>query len=168
MLALAAIPSLLHLTLFSNPVAAVPGYRHFLVNASKSLLALDEFVITDEERIEDAAYGTRFRSLNKYMKIYVPEFTENLSAEQHLFTLDIDIYRLKRIFERNSPVLRIQSYYRGYRVRSDYQNYFKRRKVSIVKIQKIFRGWRLRRQMKRELYNVMAAQGLENLMLSNK
>ena len=107
LLALSALPSLLHLTLFSNPVSVIPGYRHFLVNASKSLLALDEFVITDEERIEDASYGTRFRSLNKYMKIFVPEFLENLSAEQHLFNLDIDIYRLKRIYERNSPILRI-------------------------------------------------------------
>jgi hypothetical protein len=50
--------------MYSNPVASIPGYRHFVVNSCFSLLALDEYIITDEERFEDAAFGKRFRALN--------------------------------------------------------------------------------------------------------
>ena len=97
----------MHLTLFSNPVCSIPGYRHFLVNSIQSLLALDNFVITDEERIEDASFGYRFRGLNEFMKLYIPDYEHEASAEKHLISLDVDIYRLKRIFERNSPSILI-------------------------------------------------------------
>lgn len=58
--ALVAVPQLLHLTLFNNPVVTIPGYRHFLANSSTTLLALDNYLITDEERLEDACFGYRF------------------------------------------------------------------------------------------------------------
>ena len=93
----------------------MPGYRHFLVNSMNSLLALDNYVITDEERIEDASFGYRFRGLNEFMKLHIPDYAKEKSAEQHLFNLEVDVYRLKRIFERNSPSIMIQSLYRGYR-----------------------------------------------------
>lgn len=48
---LLGLPSVLHLTLFNNPVVSVPGYRHFLVNGNQKLLALDTFLVTDEERL---------------------------------------------------------------------------------------------------------------------
>jgi hypothetical protein len=111
------LPSVIHLTLYSNPVCTVPGYRHFLVNSLKSLLALDNHVITDEERIEDASFGYRYRALNEFMKIHIPEYPREKSAEQHLFNLEVDIYRLRRIFERNSPSIMIQSVFRGFRQR---------------------------------------------------
>jgi hypothetical protein len=71
------------------------------------LKALDNFVITDEERIEDASFGYRFRGLNEFMKLRIPDYTNERSAEQHLLNLEVDIYRLKRIFERNSPTILI-------------------------------------------------------------
>lgn len=128
---LTGLPKIMHLTVYSNPVSAIPGYRHFLVNCCSSLLALDNCVITDEERSEDASFGVRYRAMNKYMKIYIPEFIPNISAEKHLFNLEVDIYRLKRIYERNSPSIRIQSLFRGFRVRTTYKNYFKHKKKSI-------------------------------------
>jgi hypothetical protein len=105
----------MHITLFSNPVCTVPGYRHFLVNSCRTLLALDHYIVTDEERIEDASFGYRYRALNEFMKLHIPDYAREKSAEQHLFNLEVDIYRLKRIFERNSPSIMIQSVYRGYR-----------------------------------------------------
>lgn len=39
---LTGLPKIMHLTMYSNPVAAVPGYRHYLVNCTQSLLALDD------------------------------------------------------------------------------------------------------------------------------
>ena len=165
---LVGMPKVMHLTLYSNPVAAIPGYRHYLVNWVESLLALDDWVITDEERWEDASFGIRFRAMNKYMKIYIPEFVQNITAEKHLFNLEVDIYRLKRIFERNSPSIRIQSLFRGFRVRITYKNYFKRKKKSIIKIQKWVRGWLMRKRMKAELYEIMKAEGLAHLTFTSK
>lgn len=97
-----------------------------------SLLALDNFVITDEERIEDASFGYRFRGLNEFMKLHIPDYAKEKSAEQHLFNLEVDIYRLKRIFERNSPSILIQSLYRGYRSRNFVKVYFNERKQKII------------------------------------
>lgn len=94
----------------------------------QSLLALDNYVITDEERIEDASFGYRFRGLNEFMKLHIPDYAKEKSAEQHLFNLEVDIYRLKRIFERNSPSILIQSLYRGYRSRNFVKVYFNERK----------------------------------------
>lgn len=106
--------------------------------------------------------------MNKYMKIYIPEFILNISAEKHLFNLEVDIYRLKRIFERNSPSIRIQSLFRGFRVRTTYKNYFKRKKKSIIKIQKFVRGWLLRKKMKKELYDIMLEEGLAHLTFTSQ
>jgi hypothetical protein len=81
-------------------------------------------VITDEERIENASFGYRFRGLNEFMKLHIPDFAKVRSAEQHIFNLEVDIYRLKRIFERNSPSILIQSIYRGYSRRNQVKIYF--------------------------------------------
>jgi hypothetical protein len=39
-----------------------------------NLLALDSYIVTDEERTEDASFGFRFRALSDYMLINVPGF----------------------------------------------------------------------------------------------
>ena len=104
---LVSMPEIMHITLFANPVCAIPGYRHFMVNSIAGLKALDNFVITDEERIEDASFGYRFRGLNEFMKLHIPDYSHERSAEQHKFNLEVDVYRLKRIFERNSPSILI-------------------------------------------------------------
>ena len=128
------IPGIFHITLFSNSVCSIPGYRHYMVNSCPSLLALDHYVITDEERIEDASFGYRFRGLNEYMKLHIPDYAKEKSAEAHLFNLEVDIYRLKRIFERNSPSILIQSLYRGYRSRNFVKIYFNEKKNKILTI----------------------------------
>ena len=91
----------------NNPVTKIPGYRHYLANSVKSLLAIDRHIITDEERIENTSYGDRFRALSFFMEINVPDFEENILAEEHIFNLDIEVYRMKRFFEKNSPSIRI-------------------------------------------------------------
>ena len=78
---LVALPQILHITLFSNPVCTVPGYRHFLVNSCRTLLALDHYIVTDEERIEDASFGYRYRALNEFMKLHIPDYAKEKSAE---------------------------------------------------------------------------------------
>lgn len=78
---LVSLPAIMHITLFANPVCAIPGYRHFMVNSIAGLKALDNFVITDEERIEDASFGYRFRGLNEFMKLHIPDYSHERSAE---------------------------------------------------------------------------------------
>ena len=75
-----------------------------IIDAGK---ALDDFIITDEERIEDASFGNRFRGMNEYMQWHITDYSHEPSAEQHKFNLEVDIYRMKRSFERNSPSILI-------------------------------------------------------------
>ena len=51
------------------------------MNAIKSLVALDENIVTDEERIDYTAENLRFRALSLYTKISLPDFEENVLAE---------------------------------------------------------------------------------------
>jgi len=165
---LSALPAILHITLFSNPVYLVPGYRHFLVNSVPSLLALDHYVITDEERIDDASFGYRFRALNEFMKLHVPDYAREKSAEQHLFNLEVDVYRLKRIFERNSPSILIQAVYRGWRQRNLVRLQMHQKIIKVVKIQKVIRGFLTRLRFKRELMDMLQLTGQQYLMMTNQ
>jgi hypothetical protein len=115
--AISVIESLLHLTLFNNPLATSPGYRNFIVKRVPKLRALDEYVITDEEKMTDIGHSYRFKAMSHFMRIFLPEFPEGLNAEQHLIQVDLEIYKLKRIYERNNPSIRIQSLFRGYKQR---------------------------------------------------
>ena len=91
-----------------------------MVNQIRSLVALDDFIVTDEERIEyNSPVAVRFQALSNHMKILIPKFQENQSADQHLFNLEVDLYRVRRLYERNSPSIRIQAFYRGYKVRTN-------------------------------------------------
>ena len=137
----------------------MPGYRHYLVHSIPTLLALDNFVITDEERIEDASFGYRFRALNEYMKLHIPDYARERSAEQHLFNLEVDIYRLRRIFERNSPSTLIQTVYRGYRQRNWVKIRAADRIEKTVKLQKVIRGWLVRNRFKKDLRDMLIYTG---------
>lgn len=106
-----------------------------------SLKALDDFIITDEERMEDVGHGVRFKALSQFMRLYAPDFKEGLTAEQHLFQVDLELYKLKRLFEKNSPSIRIQALFKGFKRRVVNTNYFAKRQKSIIFIQKMLRGW---------------------------
>lgn len=129
-----ALPNVLHCTLFNNPLCNIPGYRHFMVNSIPGLKAFDKYVITDEERIEDASFGNRFRGMNEYMSWHISDYSHEPSADQHKFNLEVDIYRLKRSFERNSPSILIQSLFRGHKSRDYFRFYFEKRSGAALKI----------------------------------
>ena len=84
-----------------------------------------------------------------------------------MFNLEVDIYRLRRIFERNSPSVLIQSLYRGYRSRNYVKIYFNERRNKIIKIQKIARGYLLRLKLKKDLRDMLVYTNEEHLMMSN-
>lgn len=57
---MASSPSVAVLTLFNTPLSLKANYRHHVVNSLWSLKALDHYVVSDEEIIEDASFGGRF------------------------------------------------------------------------------------------------------------
>lgn len=105
--------------------------------------------------------------MNEFMKLHIPDYTKEKAAEQHLFNLEVDIYRLKRIFERNSPTILIQSLYRGYRSKNYVKIYFNERKQKIIRIQRLVRGFLLRQKLKRDLRDMLRYTNEEHLLLSN-
>lgn len=58
-------PSLCTLTLYDSPISLKKNYRHCVVNAVWTLKALDNYVISDEEIIEDAHFTDVFKPLRK-------------------------------------------------------------------------------------------------------
>ena len=61
---LAFSTSIIALTMFDTPLSLKRNYRHHMVNSLWSLKALDHFIIADDEIIEDAHFGGRFRAMN--------------------------------------------------------------------------------------------------------
>lgn len=146
----------------------IPGYRHFLVNSIACLKALDNYIITDEERIEDASFGYRFRGLNEFMKIHIPDYSSERSAEQHLLNLEVDVYRLKRLFERNSPSILIQSWWRGIRSRTNSKQNDAKSLAAALKIQGWWRAVLARRSYIEELRALLKLTNDEDLLLTNE
>jgi uncharacterized protein YjiS (DUF1127 family) len=82
--------------------------------------------------------------------------------------VDLEIYKLRRLYEKNSPSIRIQSLFKGFKRRVAHTNYFQKRQKSIVYIQKMVRGWRQRKKVRRELRELMKEQGLEYLVMTTE
>lgn len=151
--------------MYSNPISSM-GYRHFLVNSISTLLALDMHIITDEERSEDVSFGDRFRALSDFMRISIPDYSSECDARNHLISLNRDAYDLKRIYERNSPSILIQRFFRGHRVRKNISNSIGIKRESVIKIQKVARGMILRKRLKRQLNEYLEEISQGNLMKS--
>ena len=80
----------------------------------------------------------------------------------------MDVYRLKRCFERNSPSILIQSLFRGYKSRNFFKFYFKQRSANALFIQRHVRGWLQRRKFMKDLKDLLAYTGDEDLLLSTE
>ena len=90
---LTALPSILHITLFDNACSSIEGYRLYMVNSIPTLIALDLHVITDEERIEGASFSGYFESQSEHMSLPITDHSKEDSAEKHIFSLEIEIWR---------------------------------------------------------------------------
>ena len=91
---------------------------------------------------------------------------ENLAADQHLFSLEVDVYRIKRLYERNSPSIRIQCLWRGFFYRSKAIFSYSQKKRAAIKIQKVVRGWLNRLRVKNELKALLKVKGMDYLLMS--
>ena len=57
------------LTLYDTPISLKENFRHHAVNSIFTLKALDKYVISDEEIIEEANFSNRFSAFSKNFRI---------------------------------------------------------------------------------------------------
>uniref|UniRef100_UPI00398E5382 leucine-rich repeat and IQ domain-containing protein 3-like isoform X2 n=1 Tax=Pristiophorus japonicus TaxID=55135 RepID=UPI00398E5382 len=121
-------PSLIVLTLFDTPVSLVPKYRHNLVNNIWTLKVLDNFVIADEEVIEDCLHSDQFKALSPHFLIHLPEPPQISTWQSELKHIE-DLFSLvNNILTHRSPVLIIQRWVRGHMTRKKLRAFLNPRK----------------------------------------
>lgn len=70
-------PNLIALTLLNTPLSLKIAYRHIVVNSISSLKALDYYVISDEEIVEDWRLSEKFRPFTPMLFVdYSPHPTK--------------------------------------------------------------------------------------------
>ncbi|XP_072366397.1 leucine-rich repeat and IQ domain-containing protein 3 [Scyliorhinus torazame] len=110
-------PELIVLTLFDTPVSLVSQYRHHIVNGIWSLKALDNFVIADEEIIEDCRNRNKFKALSSSFHLHAaapPQVTTWQSEMKHIKDL---VSNINSILAHHSAVLILQRWSRGFLTR---------------------------------------------------
>lgn len=93
---LSACPMLTALTLNDTPLSLKRNYRHHVVNSIWALKALDNFVISDEEIIEDAEFAGGFVTMHPALYINLCPPTPNVSLQTMLKGYCIKITYLKK------------------------------------------------------------------------
>lgn len=83
---LSCSPSLTILTLYDTPLSLKKNYRHHVVNGIWSLKALDFYVVSDDEIIEDAQMPEKYSALSRNFKV---NLAHNLTLVMHSFICDL-------------------------------------------------------------------------------
>lgn len=140
---MAASSSISILTLNDTPLSLKPNYRHHLVNSLWTLKSLDNYVISDEEIIEDSSFGGRFAPLRSSFYIdcscsLTKENTyEEALKEVHRLTAEVN-----EIQAKYCPVLIIQRYIRGHLSRLRFKFIQDMRLWAAVSIQRYYRHYK--------------------------
>jgi len=119
---MAASPSISILTLYDTPLSLRPNYRHHVVNSLWSLKSLDNYVISDEEIIEDSSFGGRFAPLQP--SFYVRSFcslTKESTYEEAAKEVNRLIAEVNKVQAKYCPVLIIQRCIRGHLARAKFK-----------------------------------------------
>ncbi|XP_055487142.1 leucine-rich repeat and IQ domain-containing protein 3-like [Leucoraja erinacea] len=115
--ALSSCPQLTVLTLYDTPISLVPKYRHFVVNSIWSLKALDNFVIADEELMEDELDNSQYRAHSHQFLIYPPIPPQISTWRSELDNVQKLVGIVNNILAHHSPVHIIQRWVRGHLTR---------------------------------------------------
>ncbi|XP_029649515.1 leucine-rich repeat and IQ domain-containing protein 3-like isoform X2 [Octopus sinensis] len=108
-------PKLLALTLYDTPLSLWITYRHSVVNSLHSLKALDQFVVADEEIINDLNESHRFAAFQKELKVNLcPQQTQLHSAATEFEEIKNLKRKINNIMAHHSPVIIIQKCIRGF------------------------------------------------------
>lgn len=143
--------SLLYITLYDNPICRYDTIRHFVVNNIPSLIAYDNYVISDEELIEGASYPPPFNAFNDKFLLPPPQYRSNVKFSSHKNALKNEIRLLLYKRSRLSPILIIQRYWRGFGFRLEFKRIARERKNGAAKFQALWRGYIKRKHLKEQL-----------------
>ncbi|XP_043102944.1 leucine-rich repeat and IQ domain-containing protein 3 [Puntigrus tetrazona] len=105
------------LTLYDTPLSLKKSYRHCLVNSIWSLKALDNFVISDEEIVQNLSLPVRFKAMNQHFCVSLYPCTKSDSFEIEMKVAYKIISEINRIQAFYSPTLIIQRWIRGHLIR---------------------------------------------------
>ncbi|XP_051855378.1 leucine-rich repeat and IQ domain-containing protein 3 isoform X2 [Antechinus flavipes] len=140
---LSACQNLIALTLYDCPVSLKKGYRHVIVNSIWSLKLLDNFVVSDEEIIENWELPERFKTLSKHLFCDItPVLVKGSNYEKELFQMNYVISKINRVVAHNSPVVILQRWIRGHLTRRMWKkNHLKllQRKILSDKVRKMLK-----------------------------
>ncbi|XP_023931226.1 uncharacterized protein LOC112041805 [Lingula anatina] len=140
---LAGCPNLQALTLYDTPLSLKKNYRHHVVNSLWNLKALDYYVISDEEIIEDAVFGGRFASMSPAFRIDLwRPLAKDSSYRDEVASIKSLLSDLNRILAHYSPVLIAQKMIRGYLTRKRYRLIQDTRVWGAVSIQRFYRNYK--------------------------
>lgn len=140
---MAASPSISILTLYDTPLSLRPNYRHHVVNSLWSLKSLDNYVISDEEIIEDSSFGSRFAPLQP--SFYVKSFcslTKESTYEEAAKEVNRLIAEVNKVQAKYCPVLIIQRCIRGHLARAKFKFIQDLRLWAAVSIQRYYRHYK--------------------------
>ncbi|KAE9357839.1 hypothetical protein PR003_g1586 [Phytophthora rubi] len=160
--------SLTWLTLSNNPLTTLKNARSFVVNKLPFLKALDNFVTTDQEVIQHARPNARFNALAPRLSIshlHMPlEFETDDAALLYVGETETAI---ANIHADNSPSVRAQKLARGYLSRRANFPRFRDVRELVIHVQKHIRGFLLRQFIKRQICDLVAANGESKLLMAS-
>lgn len=158
--ALAVLSQLELLTLHGNPISRHFQYRHFVVNRLLSLLALDNYLVSDFERIQDApAYLGRFAPMVDALRVPAPQYHPAATPVQHKAALTTELRALHTIWRCGSPVIMMQSVMRGFKSRRWVKRFTSRGPLSAVAVQKVARTFLWRKRIERQVAALLELSG---------
>ncbi|KAG1973489.1 leucine-rich repeat and IQ domain-containing protein [Pimephales promelas] len=105
------------LTLYDTPLSLKKNYRHCLVNNIWSLKALDNFVISDEEIIQNWSLPLHFKAMKQHFCVSLYPSTKSDSFETEMKAVYKIITEINRIQAFYSPTLIVQRWIRGHLIR---------------------------------------------------
>ncbi|XP_043942771.1 leucine-rich repeat and IQ domain-containing protein 3 [Protopterus annectens] len=115
---LSTCTNLLGLTMYDTPVSLQKIYRHCTVNSIWSLKALDKYIISDEEIIEDWHLPGIFKAFNHRLRVNIlPAKNTVTSLQDEIKSMNHIISKINQILAHTSPVLIIQRWIRGHMTR---------------------------------------------------
>ncbi|RDD38681.1 Leucine-rich repeat and IQ domain-containing protein 3 [Trichoplax sp. H2] len=125
-------PNLAILTLHNTPISLKPHYRHHVVNSIFTLKVLDNYVIADEEIIEGCKFTDQFSTKNQFLYLKTERnFDQITNGDEAIKEINLLLSRANKIMAKNSPILIIQRYLRGYLARKILKAYINHKDTSI-------------------------------------
>ncbi|KAJ7332592.1 hypothetical protein JRQ81_014772 [Phrynocephalus forsythii] len=106
------------LTLFNTPLCLKIAYRHIVVNSIFSLKALDYYVISDEEIIEDWRLPIKYKPFTpSFFVDFHPLVGKEITFQEEMKRVREIISKINSVLAHHSPVVIIQKWIRGYLIR---------------------------------------------------